>query len=427
MDLDAYLKRFNGRPPSIREIPRSNLSGVIVIPCYCEPDWKLTLRSLLDCEAPARSIEVILVLNDSEADTPEIHSEHQDSLNAMMEWSKSHQTNHLQFHVINALELPKKHAGVGLARKIGMDEALHRLHQVGNLKRGWVAGLDADCLCQPNYLKALDNHFLQNPNTPGCSINFEHPLDGPLAPEIYITAAKYELHLRYYVEALRYAGFPHAYHTIGSSMAATAIAYMAQGGMNRRKAGEDFYFLNKIISLGKFTELNSTTVIPSPRTSERVPFGTGRAVTKYYGQTIFPTYAWESIRELKCFFKTVRAHDPFKRSEQKLPELDHLPASIVKYIESMNGWDQWLKCIDGTKGYDAYIRRFFHWFDAFQCMKCLHFMRDHEYGEMDVRTAAKHVLETMNPSLQLTEPMDELSMLKVLRKHQKMGRGTPVL
>jgi hypothetical protein len=392
-----------------------------VIPCFREPDWRLTLESLLDCEAPARLIEVILVLNDSEADVPEIHSEHQESLIAMSKWCKTHQTDRLRFHVINALKLPKKHAGVGFARKIGMDEALHRLNQSGNLGHGWIAGLDADCLCQPNYLKVLDAHFQQNPNTPGCSIHFEHPLDGPLAPEIYSTAAKYELHLRYYIEALRYAGFPHAYHTIGSSMAATARAYMAQGGMNRRKAGEDFYFLNKIISLGHFTELNTTTVKPSPRTSDRVPFGTGRSVAKYYGQTSFPTYSWESIKDLKHFFMTVRAFDPFQQSGQKLPEADRLPANIVNYIESINGWGQWKKCIDGTRGFNAYIRRFFHWFDAFQCMKCLHFMRDHAHGEMDVMIATKYVLEAIKPSEPPTQSMDETTMLKKLRNHQKEG------
>ena len=57
----------------------------------------------------------------------------------------------------------------------------------------------------------------------------------------------YELHLRYYKQALQFTGFPYYYHTIGSAFAVNAEVYCKQGGMNRQKAGEDFYFLQKII------------------------------------------------------------------------------------------------------------------------------------------------------------------------------------
>ena len=38
-------------------------------------------------------------------------------------------------------------------------------------------------------------------------------------------------------------------------MAVRADAYLRQGGMNRRKAGEDFYFLNKFMVLGGYGEM----------------------------------------------------------------------------------------------------------------------------------------------------------------------------
>ena len=91
----------------------------------------------------------------------------------------------------------------------------------------------------------------------------------------------YELHLRYLNLFSRFTGFPYAYHTIGSCFGVRAETYASQGGMNKRKAGEDFYFLHKIIPLGEFREINNTCVIPSPRESDRVPFGTGAAIGKY--------------------------------------------------------------------------------------------------------------------------------------------------
>ncbi|MEZ4848575.1 MAG: hypothetical protein R3B93_08135 [Bacteroidia bacterium] len=76
----------------------------------------------------------------------------------------------------------------------------------------------------------------------------------------------------------------HAFHCVGSSMAVRSIAYQKRGGMNRRKAGEDFYFLQKFIAEGTLAELSTTKVIPSPRASEKVPFGTGRAIKKLAGK-----------------------------------------------------------------------------------------------------------------------------------------------
>ena len=50
--------------------------------------------------------------------------------------------------------------------------------------------------------------------------------------------------------------------------------------MNRRQAGEDFYFIQKVAQRGNFSQCNTTCVVPSPRPSDRVPFGTGAAVRR---------------------------------------------------------------------------------------------------------------------------------------------------
>jgi hypothetical protein len=57
-------------------------------------------------------------------------------------------------------------------------------------------------------------------------------------------------------------------------------AYQKYGGMAPRQAGEDFYFINKIAMHGNVGEINDTTIFPSSRISDRVPFGTGDALGK---------------------------------------------------------------------------------------------------------------------------------------------------
>jgi len=265
-------------------------------------------------------------------------------------------------HVIHCPDLPPKHAGVGLARKIGMDEALRRLPD-GN---GVIVNYDADCRCDPNYLRAIEEHFERNPKTPGCSIYFEHP-PGP--------ADLYELHLRYYVEGLRYAGHPYAFHTIGSCMAVRADVYMEQGGMNKRKAGEDFYFLQKVIALGNYTDLLTTRVIPSPRESHRVPFGTGKAVSDQMRGKPAMTYPFEAFEDLKTFFADV----------------EHPPETMIRFLEPQGFADKLQEIRNNTSTPDAFRDRFFRWFNGFMVMKYIHYARDNHYGPRPVLDEARRL------------------------------------
>ena len=67
--------------------------------------------------------------------------------------------------------------------------------------------------------------------------------------------------------------FPYVFHTVGSAMAVKALPYVKAGGMNRKQAGEDFYFIQKLVPSGGYFNLNSTTVYPSPRISFRFHSG----------------------------------------------------------------------------------------------------------------------------------------------------------
>ena len=62
-------------------------------------------------------------------------------------------------------------------------------------------------------------------------------------------------------------------------MAVRAHAYARQGGMNRRQAGEDFYFMQKLVDGEQVENIAEATVFPSARLSHRVPFGTGKALS----------------------------------------------------------------------------------------------------------------------------------------------------
>ncbi|MBW8051767.1 MAG: glycosyltransferase family 2 protein [Cytophagales bacterium] len=279
---NSYLQRHKFCEPQIAEPPSEKLGIVIVIPCFYEPGLTKALQSLYNCDRPCCDVEVIIVVNSPEDSPKDVLEQNIRTIREANAWILKHIDKKLRFHILHFPELPPKHAGVGLARKIGMDEAVSRLEQSPAKWRGHaliIVNFDADCLCEKNYLKSIESHFKNNPQTPACSIYYEHPLDNLESGSDLVGITKYELFLRYYVIALRYSGFPYAYYTIGSCMAVRSDVYQKQGGMNRRQAGEDFYFLQKIIQLGNFTELTATTVYPSSRRSTRVPFGTGKAIS----------------------------------------------------------------------------------------------------------------------------------------------------
>jgi len=92
--------------------------------------------------------------------------------------------------------LPKKHAGAGLARKIGMDLALHRFNQL-NRPDGMILSLDADTQIEKNYFTAIDKDLKSvQEDISGCIIRFAHTFEeGIYSDAIKSAIVSYELHL----------------------------------------------------------------------------------------------------------------------------------------------------------------------------------------------------------------------------------------
>ena len=391
--VNYYLDRFSVREQIISEKPNASLGLVVVIPCCNEPDLIRSLEHLYTCDESICCVEVIVVINASEQADELIINQNEKSFEAAIEWESNHRTGHLKFYFIKENQLPQKHAGVGLARKIGMDEAVRRFEQIGN-PQGIIACFDADAICESNYLVELEQHFKRHPKSPACAIHFEHPIDGSeFSEDIYNGIMQYELHLRYYKNGLSYAGLPYAFHTIGSSMAVRNIAYQKQNGMNKRKAGEDFYFLQKLIPLGNFTEIKSTKIIPSPRVSDRVPFGTGRAMKNWLSEEKkeLLSYHPNSFIDLKAFSKSLI--DLYRGKNT-------IPSSIQAFLEEIDFEGNLVNIKKNSKSDRHFVEVFFKWFNAFKVLKYMHFARDHFYDDVPIFDGANELLSLMDYSKQ---------------------------
>ncbi len=392
MDFSApYFKRFPSYNQFITDKPHPDTNIIVTIPCHNEPNLISSLQSLANTQAHKGKAEVIVLINNGIHANADIINQNRESFELAKQFSENNTATHLKFHIIYIDDFPKKHAGVGLARRTAMDEAVRRFASL-NKPEGIITGFDADSLCKANYFQALERHFEQNPKSNACSIYFEHPLSGDDFPEtVYAGIIDYELHLRYFKHAMSFTGFPYKYYTIGSSFAVKAETYCKEGGMSRRKAGEDFYFLQKIIALGKFSELNTTCVYPSPRISDRVPFGTGAAVKKIIesDNETYRTYDFEAFKILKDF--KLNIPDFY---EAKNPIFVH--PKLEKFLRETDFYTNLKNIRTNSANLASFERHFFTIFNAFKMIRFLN--SSHENGDFEkipVADAAKKLFDIM--------------------------------
>lgn len=308
---------------------------------------------------------------------------------------------------------------MGLARKTGMDEAVRRFNSTEK-PDGVIVCLDADCIVQENYFQTLYAELLERKDRNACSIYFEHPLSGnEYSKEIYASVTQYELHLRYYVQALRYSSFPYIFHTIGSIIAVKSQAYVKVGGMNRRKAGEDFYFIQKLVSSGSYFNLNTTTVYPSPRISRRVPFGTGPVVERMVssGEKCFMTYNPLAFRDIYSFFSLIEKL--YRGDAGKWNSIyRNLPEGVISFINEVEWISRLSEIKNNTSGLISFRKRFFNWFNMFKVVKYLNYVHHLIYSKVPVEIAAAKLLEYTGKDFISKDPYE------LLLFYRSMERGS---
>ncbi len=395
--------------PLITETVDNNLKVSVVIPAFHEVFLAKTIDSLLKNTFHNGSAEVIIVLNESESVAKEISNFHQRQYKELKDLSQNISTSKLKFLPVYIKNIDKNIAGPGIARKIGMDEAVKRFDKINN-PQGLIVNLDGDTVVETNYLEELINAAITKDKIKAYSICFEHDLNDDTSPEEKNAIIQYELHLRYYINMQRILKLPFAFYTIGSAMAVRTFAYKEAFGMNKRQAGEDFYFLHKFIKTGYFSEINSTKVYPSARISERVPFGTGKAMNKIIlSGKLLQTYSYRSFESLNSLLLNLEA------IYLDYENIQLIEKPVMEFLTMKNFKKRYNEIKTHTKDYQSFKKRFFRWFDAFQLMKYLHFARDNYFSNIDITDASQYLMKFYN----IPNPTDLEEALLILREKDR--------
>ncbi len=395
--VERYLKKFSYPKWSISNDSNKLFDNIIVIPALAE------FENLPECLSSLENNDnvllertlILIVVNNSENSPEEVKVNNEQTIKFLNNYESK-----LNLSFIDAAtkgkELPDKFAGVGLARKIGCDLALTKFDYSSDRKK-IIFFLDADCVVSPDYLSKVTELF-HNKDLSSAVVEYEHRYEENSPEEEAIIC--YEIFLRYHKLGLKYAQSYYDYHTIGSTIVCDVESYIKAGGMNRRKAGEDYYFLEKLAKQNKIYTIRDALVYPSARKSWRVPFGTGQRITRHLSnkQNEYVAYHPDSFRILKEWLEFFRDEEAIIL-KKILSGAERIHPLLNNFLIANRFQKDWQRILRNNSLISEIQKQKLFWFDAFRTLKLIHFLRENAFPNINLFDAVDEMLKRIKISL----------------------------
>lgn len=417
-NFPAHSKADQANLARINACRSGRYRWVLVVPAFDEPsDFPARLMQNIRFAPESKGCLVIQVLNAPQDAAPDARKRTLAALGNITDEQPAALGHGAYLLTIDAVSepLPADQA-TGLARKLGNDIAC-QLHAAGHISMPLLCNTDADAILPADYFARLGSAL--SPHTTNLSASAS-PTEAPKAAwilpfahvgerqELHDAGIAYELYLRSLALNLQHSGCPYAYPALGSVLAIDPALYAKSRGFPKRRAGEDFYLLNKLTKLAEVVYLSGSPVRLEARRSERVPFGTGPAIARLLTaadeEPVNPsklgdTYALKSFALLRQFYAGLQT---LRASQQSPPQprkpRQHLPKAWrdpdLSWLLKRLGLPNALVRLQNNHRTDQALRRAMHeWFDA---LKVVRFLNE-----------ARH----FHPDEPLAEQLDHLSAL----------------
>lgn len=420
--IAKYLNKFSIDNWRVEISHAKSYDVITVVPLIAEYDnLPILLTSIKQNEFDDSFNTLILfVVNNSKTETVKVKEDNIQSLDILRK--KARETTHFDIGLIDAstdsFAIHDKLAGVGIARKIGSDFAIVFAK---DLKNSIITFLDADCLISPNYFRSAFLSSKKHELSWGY-FYFEHRRNENPILDDAITA--YEIFLRYYVLALRFAGSNYAFHTVGSTLFFSPNAYIKIGGMNKRQAGEDFYFTQKLAKEYSYHEIKTATVFPDSRQSWRVPFGTGKAIGTMVSESKinYSLYDVESFLVLKKWLTLFEEYE-FGAVSELIEQAAEINPHLKYFLDSYNFGDSFQKIISNSTSAFQLSKQKKIWFDGFKTFRLIHHLRDTAFPNKAMFKMVDRLFELsgINEDFEreglVPDKDSQLKYLELLRQH----------
>jgi hypothetical protein len=148
---------------------------------------------------------------------------------------------------------------------------------------------------------------------------------------------------------------------------------LSAGGMSKKAATEDFYFLQALAKYTPIYHIADILVYPSARCEKRVHLGTGFRMLEYKKQQSFKNFEFSSnsYKMLKVFINLVvqSTHENYKNIDLKLNQ--KLDKQSYAFIKKNKFKIFWKHIRFNNISQKQKILFFNQWFDAFKTIKFL--------------------------------------------------------
>tara|TARA_Y100001968_G_scaffold329559_1_gene379178 strand:- start:857 stop:1678 length:822 start_codon:yes stop_codon:yes gene_type:complete len=264
----------------------------------------------------------------------------------------------------NKYSFNERSAGVGLARKIGMDYCI-KFSKTSSL----FFSLDADTLVNKNYLKIIIKEYKEK-RFQAAVINFKHQKNHN--PIINKAIIEYETLLKDMAINIKNTGSIYGFVSMGSAMVCSMKAYVSIGGMPIKKATEDFYFLQKLAKYHGVYSIDEILVYPSSRAEQRIYLGTGFRMNNINNKKIFDdlyidTQAYIDLKQLY----TIIDSNWDKKSSEIMSSVVQNNSKLYKYLND-NSFNQVFDSIQSNSlNKKQLLNQFHRWFDNLKIYKFL--------------------------------------------------------
>lgn len=271
----------------------------VAIPAMDELDYLPVTLDALSHQETGHPFEVYICVNQPE------NYWHNDTKRKVCEHNQQllNYLSHYDFLTLHILDRsspgngwPERKGGVGFARRELFEQILSEADH-----EDIIVSLDADTIVGPGYLQSIADNFSKHPKTSALAVPYYHRQD-PRDETATRAMLRYEIYMRNYAINLLKIKSPYGFTALGSAIAMRAKALRKIGNITPLQSGEDFYLVQKFCKMGGLGLFNTECVFPACRYSDRVPFGTGPAMTlgaqgKWDSYPIFHHTLFEPIHE----------------------------------------------------------------------------------------------------------------------------------
>ena len=392
--IDQYLGRYALLPMGCPTLT-GQWQHVMVVPCFDEHPLFIHRFALTFKEV---SLLLIVVINRPASSSPEVNQSIREALISLPTLPLQHGYDlHEMSTAFSILSIDLEalegatpcNQGVGRARRVGCDTALTFIDR-DTVSSPWIYSTDADTEWDASLLTRT-----WPSEASAVSLPFTHCATDD--PAISHATLIYELKMHHYVLHLQAVGSPYAFHTLGSSCVINSHAYAAVRGVPLRNAAEDFYLLNKLAKVGPIHCARGAGVSITSRQSNRVPFGTGPAVSRLLeakdpcdAPLFYHAHCFEVLKQLLQLFRHW-SNEPETATQRQL--VDQLGSAIGTDLDQL--LSQWnyrkaIQHIHNAGQSDAARQHHTHtWLDGFRLLKIIHLLRDNHFPNLTLNEAMR--------------------------------------